>query len=153
MSGFENAASYTRMPACAHAEHAVWSRVAPADPLCPGFGVMTPRLRACLTVLAIGVVLIADEMLSGQGASAGARSWTPPRTADSQLDVQGLWNNVDAFFTLLQRPEKLGEKPAAPTRFSARGGEHAAWCSGGLGQKSGVSRGSRDAGVSVHQRV
>ena len=33
--------------------------------------------------------------------------WEPARTADGQPDIQGLWNNVGAFFTPFERPREL----------------------------------------------
>ena len=33
--------------------------------------------------------------------------WTPPLTADGQPAIQGLWNNVEAFFVPFERPREL----------------------------------------------
>jgi hypothetical protein len=45
-----------------------------------------------LTTLATGAVIISLVSVSGAGqGAAGARPWTPARTADGQPDVQGYW--------------------------------------------------------------
>jgi hypothetical protein len=43
------------------------------------------------------------------GSSAAAQTWTPPRTADGQYDLQGLWDF--STITPLERPEALADKP------------------------------------------
>lgn len=73
---------------------------------------MTHRLFAVATVVALGVALATGVVTYGQVTPATARGWVPPRTPDGQPDIQGLWNNIDSFFTPLQRPAKLGEKVA-----------------------------------------
>jgi hypothetical protein len=51
-------------------------------------------------VLAIACVLFATPSVFGQ-----AQRWTPPRTADSQPDLQGFWTN--ATYTPLERPKDV----------------------------------------------
>ena len=41
-------------------------------------------------------------------ASAPAQTWTPPRTADGQYDLQGIWDF--STITPLERPSALGDK-------------------------------------------
>lgn len=55
-----------------------------------------------LLVLAI---LVAPSVAAGQSET---QSWTPPRTADGQPDLQGVWANNSA--TPLERPEALAGK-------------------------------------------
>ena len=66
-----------------------------------------PRI---MPVVAVAVVLVAAPVVAQERAKAKG-PWTPPRTADGQPDIQGLWNSIDSFFTPLQRPAKLGDKP------------------------------------------
>ena len=55
--------------------------------------------------LALAVVL---EIAMSAG-SAAAQTWTPPRTADGQYDLQGLWDF--STITPLERPADLADKP------------------------------------------
>jgi hypothetical protein len=41
-------------------------------------------------------------------AAKAAKKWTPPRTADGQPDLQGIWSN--ATITPLERPKELADK-------------------------------------------
>ena len=42
-------------------------------------------------------------------AALAPKGWTPPRTPDGQLDLQGIWTN--GFITPLERPADLAGKP------------------------------------------
>ena len=64
------------------------------------------RVAVVLSVIAL-VSLSAVPAMSQSGRSASAQ-WAPPRTADGQPDLQGVWANNSA--TPLQRPAALAGK-------------------------------------------
>ena len=72
----------------------------------------------CSRGLALAVVL-GVAMSAG---SAAAQTWTPPRTADGQYDLQGLWDF--STITPLERPAALADKPVL-TETEARAFEEA----------------------------
>src|SRR5689334_20361316 len=77
----------------------------PSDPM---------KLRcvfACVLATALAV------SASAQGLAA-KRAWTPPRTADGQPDLEGVWTN--ATITPLERPADLaGKEFFAPSELAA----------------------------------
>jgi len=72
----------------------------------------TAVVRAMLAgVLVVAAAAPSLAQSKGQGTPS---NWTPPRTADGQPDIQGMWNNIDSFFTPYERPAELRGKENLP---------------------------------------
>src|SRR2546428_13492441 len=76
---------------------------------------MNYRYFGSMATLALGVmVLLTAASAAGQASSPVAKTtsahkaWTAPRTADGQIDLQGVWTNNTV--TPLQRPRELAGK-------------------------------------------
>ena len=77
---------------------------------------MSHRFIASMGALAVvlAVALLAPVPVAGQArpsaanTTAAAKTWTEPRTADGQPDLQGIWSN--ATLTPLERPRELAGK-------------------------------------------
>ena len=62
--------------------------------------------RAALGAAVI-IVLAAASAVRGQSADSPPGRWTPPRLADGQPDIQGMWNNEAANHIPLEMPAEL----------------------------------------------
>src|SRR5438309_11535345 len=79
-------------------------------------GAMNYRWFSSVATLAAAgaLLLMAPACAAGQYFSAAAKTnathkaWTPPRTADGQPDLQGVW--TDNTVTPLERPKQLAAK-------------------------------------------
>ena len=65
------------------------------------------RARSSFLAAFLGLGLLLAPAVNGQ-AAASKTKYTPPRTADGQPDLQGIWNN--ATVTPLERPAELAGK-------------------------------------------
>lgn len=64
---------------------------------------MNHRSLLLVNVAIVAGVLLATIPVAGQGAAA--QSYTPPKTPDGQVDLQGFWTN--ATYTPLERPDDV----------------------------------------------
>ena len=63
------------------------------------------KLVVALTVVGF---LGAPRQVAAQAKPSAERTWTPPKNADGQPDLQGYWTN--ATLTPLERPAQLAGK-------------------------------------------
>jgi hypothetical protein len=77
----------------------------------------SPGRLASLAIVAL-VIAGGAEVIGGQAGSAGSSTWTVPRTADGQPDMQGVWNYATEM--PLQRPNELaGKESLTPAEEAA----------------------------------
>ena len=88
----------------------------------------TRRATHCLTRTALATAMVSLTAIAAVGQTpaaslktASARSWTPPRTAWGDPDLQGTWPGTPMMGVPLQRPAELGERRLlTDAEFAAR---------------------------------
>jgi hypothetical protein len=78
---------------------------------------LTIPLFGAITILALAAPVHAQ---TSQGDNTSSAAWTPQRLADGQPDIQGMWNNIDAFQTPLELPEDLTDQNLSAEELQAR---------------------------------
>ncbi len=63
------------------------------------------KSRSCVSLVALVLMLGAASLAHGQGANR--LPWDPPRLADGQPDINGMWNNVGSSHVPLELPADL----------------------------------------------
>jgi hypothetical protein len=76
----------------------------------PTIGVVTVPVRTAAIVLGLALA-VSRSAAEPQGApQRDARSWTQPRTAWGDPDLEGVWTSDDNFSVPLERPVELADK-------------------------------------------
>ena len=75
-------------------------------------------LAAVMAMLPLAVSALAQRASSPKKPESAKKPWTPPRTADGQPDLQGIWSN--ASIIPLERPKELeGKQFLTPEEMAA----------------------------------
>src|SRR6516162_1649838 len=98
------------------------------------------RYFISLCALTLGIIL-----LTSIGAAAQAKPYTPPKTADGQPDLQGIWSTLTSV--PLERPANLGAKEFyTPEDLAAQAKRPA----GGGGRAGGRGAAPETGDLAVH---